>query len=110
MDDTKTASAETEESNTLMLTARVPRELVDALDQEAARIRAETRLPVSRSAALVRVLYAALETHLRPPEKAPAPPQAPPHGPRARSPRAPKGARSAPAATRAPRSKPKTRT
>jgi hypothetical protein len=105
MDDTKTDPTETEESDTLMLTARVPRELVAALDQEAARIRAETRLPVSRSAALVRVLYTALQTHLRPT----APPQDPTPAPRPRNPRAPTGARPAPAAKRAPRAHPKTR-
>ena len=107
MSDTKT---DDEDTNTIMLTARVPRELVAALDQAAAQIRAETRLPVSRSAALVRVLYTALETHLRPPAPAPQPPPDPTPGPRNRNPRAPTGARTAPAAQRAPRSKPKTRT
>ena len=107
MSDTKT---DAEDTNTLMLTARVPRELVAALDHEAATIRAQTRLPVSRSAALVRVLYTVLEMHLRFPAPAPPPPPDPTQGPRARTPRAPTGARTAPAAQRAPRSKPKTRT
>src|SRR6266508_33860 len=107
MSDTKT---DAEDPHTIMLTARVPRELVAALDHEAATIRAQTRLPVSRSAALVRVLYTALSKHLRPPAPAPQPPPDPTPGPRARNPRAPTGARTAPAAKRAPRSKPKTRT
>src|SRR6266540_1445543 len=77
MSDTKT---DAEDPHTIMLTARVPRELVAALDHEAATIRAQTRLPVSRSAALVRVLYTALSKHLRPPSPAPQPPPDPTPG------------------------------
>jgi hypothetical protein len=43
-----------------MLTSRVPRSLVDALDKEAARLRGTTGLPCSRTAALVRTLRRAL--------------------------------------------------
>src|SRR6266540_5247383 len=91
--DTKT---DAEDTNTLMLTARVPRELVAALDHEAATIRAQTRLPVSRSAALVRVLYTALSKHLRPPAPAPQPPPDPTPRPRAPNPKAPTRARTTP--------------
>lgn len=43
-----------------MLTSRLPRELVTALDQEAARLRDTTGLPCSRTAALVVTLRRAL--------------------------------------------------
>jgi hypothetical protein len=43
-----------------MLTSRLPRELVTALDQEAERLRGTTGLPCSRTAALVVTLRRAL--------------------------------------------------
>lgn len=70
----KDTEAESEDTSTFMLTARVPRELATALDRAAERLRVELRVPVSRTAALIRVLYEALAQDLRPAQKPILPP------------------------------------